>query len=643
MICAGDELGRTQQRQQQRLLPGQRDSAGSTGTSVDERAARVHPRAGRAARASTRCSAAGGSSPAGRSPGRTARRSRHRVARAPTAGQMTEEDWDDRFGQAARACSSTARRITEPRLARRAASSTTRSCCCFNAHYEPIDVRRSRGRTTASEWERACSTPATRARPDGRARATTAGGTARRAGPVPRRARPDGLSVTAATSRPATYRLQVRPRLRLRRRARRSPATCTTSASATSTRRRCCSRDARLAARLRRRRPPRASTRSSAARRACGAWPPRCARTGSASSSTSCPTTWRCPSRQLNPAWWDVLAHGRDSRVRATGSTSTGTAGPHRLLPVLRRRRVRRWRAVEVDGDELRYYEHRFPIAPGTGDGTPQQVHDRQHYRLVDWRRGNERAQLPPVLRRRHAGRAARRGPGASSTRPTPRSCAGSATGVVDGLRVDHPDGLRRPRRLPRRGCASAHRTALAGGREDPGARRARCRRTGRSTARPATTRSATSAGCSSTRPGAPGAGRPLTAADRRPAHDATKLERATTAAVPGAELRRGSTPLGAGRRPARRLRRRSRAAAQLPRVPHLPARRPPADLDARRSRETEHAAGPTSPTPLDGLEPPAAPTRPTSCACGSSSSPAPSWPRASRTPRSTAGTGSSP
>ncbi len=32
MLLAGDEFGRTQQRQQQRLLPGQRDLPGWTGT-----------------------------------------------------------------------------------------------------------------------------------------------------------------------------------------------------------------------------------------------------------------------------------------------------------------------------------------------------------------------------------------------------------------------------------------------------------------------------------------------------------------------------------------------------------------------------------------------------------------------------------
>ena len=42
-----------------------------------------------------------------------------------------------------------------------------------------------------------------------------------------------------------------------------------------------------------------------------------------------------------------------------------------------------------------------------------------------------------------------------SSTRRTARSSSSCATGVLDGLRVDHPDGLADPARLPARACAT--------------------------------------------------------------------------------------------------------------------------------------------------------------------------------------------
>ena len=62
----GDELGRTQQRQQQRLLPGQRDLVGRLGASASARArpARVHAAADRASARSIRSSAGRRSSPA---------------------------------------------------------------------------------------------------------------------------------------------------------------------------------------------------------------------------------------------------------------------------------------------------------------------------------------------------------------------------------------------------------------------------------------------------------------------------------------------------------------------------------------------------------------------------------------------------
>ncbi len=97
-----------------------------------------------------------------------------------------------------------------------------------------------------------------------------------------------------------------------------------------------------------------------------------------------------------------------------------------------------------VDGDELRYHEHRYPIADGTGDGTPRQVHERQHYRLVCWRRGDReltyrrffavsdlaavRVEDPAVFDATHA-----------------EVLRWAAAGELDGIRVDHPDGLRDP------------------------------------------------------------------------------------------------------------------------------------------------------------------------------------------------------
>src|SRR6201986_4811129 len=107
-----------------------------------------------------------------------------------------------------------------------------------------------------------------------------------------------------------------------------------------------------------------------------------------------------------------------------------------------------------VDG-QLAYYNQRFPIAAGTGDGTPQQVHERQHYRLVNWRRANTelnyrrffdittlaavRVEDPEVFQATH-GLILRWG----------------ADGLVTGLRVDPPDGLAAPGAYLRRLAADA-------------------------------------------------------------------------------------------------------------------------------------------------------------------------------------------
>ncbi|HWJ83586.1 MAG TPA: malto-oligosyltrehalose synthase [Nocardioides sp.] len=149
-----------------------------------------------------------------------------------------------------------------------------------------------------------------------------------------------------------------------------------------------------------------------------------------------------------NAWWWDVLAHGRASRY-ATSFDIDWEAGDGRVLvPVVGDDDVdgedgRIGNLRVVDG-QLAYHDHRFPIAPGTGTDDPQAVHERQHYRLVHWRAADQhlnyrrfftvntlagvRVEDRDVFEAAHAeiGRWFREG-------------------LVDGLRIDHPDGLRHP------------------------------------------------------------------------------------------------------------------------------------------------------------------------------------------------------
>ncbi|WP_262365820.1 malto-oligosyltrehalose synthase [Gordonia sp. OPL2] len=142
-----------------------------------------------------------------------------------------------------------------------------------------------------------------------------------------------------------------------------------------------------------------------------------------------------------NPWFTDLLTHGAASRYASwfdvDFSTDNG-AGGKIALPVL-----------AADGDlspltvsdgALRYYDHVFPTAPGSTDSDdPLEVHDRQHYRLVPWNSGligyrrfftvNELAGL---------------------RQEDPDVYAGTHgwlldlidDDLIDGVRVDHPDGL---------------------------------------------------------------------------------------------------------------------------------------------------------------------------------------------------------
>jgi (1->4)-alpha-D-glucan 1-alpha-D-glucosylmutase len=148
------------------------------------------------------------------------------------------------------------------------------------------------------------------------------------------------------------------------------------------------------------------------------------------------------------PWWWDVLRHGRDSAHAGAFDVDWDFGGGRVRLPVLGSADdVEKLEVVGGTGGdvELRYYDHRFPVAPGTGEGTPQEVHDRQHYELVDWRRADAdlnyrrffaintlaglRVEDPEVFRATHE-----------------LVLQLVADGAVDGLRIDHPDGLADPK-----------------------------------------------------------------------------------------------------------------------------------------------------------------------------------------------------
>ena len=151
-----------------------------------------------------------------------------------------------------------------------------------------------------------------------------------------------------------------------------------------------------------------------------------------------------------NGWWWDLLTHGRDSRYASFFDVDWAAGSGRVLLPLLGDDDLPDpggpiGSLRLVDG-MLGYYDHRFPIAPGTADDTddPQVVHERQHYRLVSWRAADDamnyrrffavntlagmRVEDRDVFEATHA-----------------EVSRWFREGLVDGLRVDHPDGLRHP------------------------------------------------------------------------------------------------------------------------------------------------------------------------------------------------------
>lgn len=155
-----------------------------------------------------------------------------------------------------------------------------------------------------------------------------------------------------------------------------------------------------------------------------------------------------------NAQWWDVLRLGPQS-IFARWFDIDWTEG-RVLLPVLGDG-ADLTRDLRIENGELRYFEHRFPLAPGTDPAdqpprigqpndvpTPAQVHDLQHYRLVNWREADStqnyrrffaittlagiRVEDPVVFEATHR-----------------LFVQWVAAGEVDGLRIDHPDGLADP------------------------------------------------------------------------------------------------------------------------------------------------------------------------------------------------------
>jgi (1->4)-alpha-D-glucan 1-alpha-D-glucosylmutase len=173
----------------------------------------------------------------------------------------------------------------------------------------------------------------------------------------------------------------------------------------------------------------------------------------------------------LNPVLWSILRDGPDSPYAAwldvdlEWRTEPGTAAEDRrpksqiMLPILGTHidKVLDNGELVVDATGgpdgrpvLRYYDHGMPLRSGTENLALPQLLAAQHYRVAFWRIGGEelnyrrffdidtliaiRVELPDVFNATHE-----------------LTLRLVAEGVVDGLRIDHPDGLADPRGYLRR------------------------------------------------------------------------------------------------------------------------------------------------------------------------------------------------
>ncbi|PAN01643.1 malto-oligosyltrehalose synthase [Streptomyces sp. Alain-F2R5] len=145
-----------------------------------------------------------------------------------------------------------------------------------------------------------------------------------------------------------------------------------------------------------------------------------------------------------NRALWEVLREGPQSPYARWFDIDWEAQGGQLLVPVLGAPVGEVLDELRVDGDVLRYHDHAFPLREGTADLPLPRLLDAQWYRPVWWRLARTelnyrrffsiseligvRVEDPAVFEATHA-----------------TVLRLLREGVVDGLRIDHPDGLADP------------------------------------------------------------------------------------------------------------------------------------------------------------------------------------------------------
>ncbi|MFG6493294.1 malto-oligosyltrehalose synthase [Microbacterium sp. P03] len=161
-----------------------------------------------------------------------------------------------------------------------------------------------------------------------------------------------------------------------------------------------------------------------------------------------------------NHWWWDLLTHGRDSSYAEAFDIDWDYGHDRVRVPVLGSPLDEAIADIEIRTDAsrrapfgtLRYFDHVLPLAPGSvpagadlrDAATVRSIADAQHYELSFWRDeatalnhrrfftvttlAGVRVEVPWVFDETHA-----------------EVVRWIREGLADGLRIDHPDGLRDP------------------------------------------------------------------------------------------------------------------------------------------------------------------------------------------------------
>ncbi|GAB2678267.1 malto-oligosyltrehalose synthase [Kribbella swartbergensis] len=155
---------------------------------------------------------------------------------------------------------------------------------------------------------------------------------------------------------------------------------------------------------------------------------------------------------RLNKALWSVLRDGPGSPYAEWFDVDWGSGNQPLLMAVLGQRigKVLANGEFSVDGDVLRYYDHEYPLRPGTEDLPIAELVTEQWYRLAHWRVADEelnyrrffdvdtlaavRVETQEVFEATHE-----------------LLLELLHEGKLNGFRIDHPDGLADPRGYLRR------------------------------------------------------------------------------------------------------------------------------------------------------------------------------------------------